>query len=278
MVNAERKEYNIGTRKIFAERLTPDRRTFEPTLLFVHGSFGGYFMWRAIGETLAAAGFECAFLSLRGHKPNPEADLSKVGMEDYVQDIRDVIVALGLKSPVLIGHSMGGLLVLMYEKEFDGLAALISIDPSPSAEVQGRARDEDVLKIPLVYNAMDAGMPSDPMAAMKAMPDISKETLTQMKSMLGMESGLARRERKQGISVPKETLKAPVLFIGGELGGSLAFGIPLASTKKMADYYAAEFLEIKGASHPGIIVGVKAHEVAEKIAAWLRGLPPRRTP
>lgn len=268
----ERKEYKIGARGIFVERMTPDRKTFEPVLLFVHGSFGGYFMWKAIGETLLAAGFECAFLSLRGHKPNPGVDLSKVGMKDYVEDIRDVVVALDLKNPVLIGHSMGGLLVLMYEKEFDELKALVSIDPSPSAEVQGRGREDDIQKIPLVYSAMDAGMPSDPVIAMKAMPDIPKEMLMQMKSMLGMESGLARRERKQGISIPKGSLRAPVLFVGGELGGSLPFGISFASTKKMADYYAAELSEIKGASHPGIVMGIKAKEVAEKIAAWLQGL------
>ena len=163
--------------------------------------------------------------------------------------------------------------MLIYGKNYStDIQALISIDPSPSLEVKGAGEEEKIKAIPLVYNAMDAGMPTDPMEVMKAMPDIPKEMLMIMKDMLGPESGLARRDRKRGISVPRESLTVPTLFIGAELGDSLPFGISLESTQKMADYYNAEFVEIKGASHPGIIMGVHAKETADKIDKWLTNL------
>ena len=96
-------------------------------------------------------------------------------MDDYVADIDLVINELGLENPILIGHSLAGLLVLMHEKEFNKASKIISIDPSPSLEIQGVGNEEDIKKIPLVYNAMEAGMPADPMEAMKVLPDISKE-------------------------------------------------------------------------------------------------------
>ena len=116
---------------------------------------------------------------------------------------------------------------------------------------------------------MDSGMPTDPMAVMKALPDIPPEKLMEMKEMLGVESGTARSERKLGISVPKETLSIPLLFVGGELGESVPFGIGIRTTQSMADYYDKEVIEIKGATHPGILLGEHAMEAAQKIEGWI---------
>jgi pimeloyl-ACP methyl ester carboxylesterase len=268
----QRKEHMLGDNKIFVEQLTPDKKTFEYPLVFVHGSFGGFFMWETITKYLAERGFECFSLSLRGHKPSGDIDLSKVGMKDYVDDISVVVNELGLKTPVVVGHSMAGLLVLMYGKESSGTKAIISIDPSQSLELQGVGDESAIEKIPLVYSAMDAGMPTDPMEIVKALPDIPQEMLMKMKDMLVSESGKARRDRKKGISIPKESLNMPILMIGAELGKSVPFGISLESTKKMSEYYSAELFEVKGATHPGIIMGTHATEVAEKIANWLGSL------
>lgn len=264
-----RKEYVLGENKIFVEHLVPDEKKYSHPLLFIHGSFGGFFMWKMITSYLVNQGFECFALSLRGHKPSGDTDLSQVSMEDYVADIDLVINELELKDPVLIGHSMAGLLVLMHEKSFNKASAIVCIDPSPSLEIQGAGKDENIKKIPLVYNAMEAGMPTDPMEAMKALPDISKDMLMEMKEMLGNESGKARKDRKVGISIPKDSINKPLLFMSAELGKSVPFGVSPESTQKMSDYYGGELFEVKGATHPGIIMGTHTSEVIKKIENWL---------
>lgn len=268
----QRKEHTLGDNKIFVEQLIPDEKTFDYPLVFVHGSFGGFFMWKMITEYLVGKGFECFSLSLRGHKPSREIDLSQVGMKDYVDDIRLVTEELGLSNPVIIGHSMSGLTVLMYGKKYQETKAIVSIGPSPSLEVQGSGDIEAIEAIPLVYNAMEAGMPTDPMEVMKVLPDIPQEMLMKMKEMLGPESGKARRDRKRGISVPKESITMPTLMLGGELGKSVPFGVSFESTQKMSEYYGSKLVEVKGATHPGIIMGTHSGEVAMEIEGWLRSL------
>lgn len=263
----EKKEYTLGEQELYVEQHIPNERKFENTLVFVHASFGGYWMWNTIIPILVAQGFECVTFSLRGHKPSG-GDIDGVHMTDYENDIATIVGELKLESPVLIGHSMSGLVVLMAAKNHS-VKAVVSIDPSPSLEVQGVGNEEDILKIKPVYNAMDAGMPMDPADAMKAMPDVPKEMLMKMKDMLGDESGVARQDRKRGISIPKESMESPILFIGAELGDSVPFGISFEKTEKMAEYYASELLKIDGASHPGIVMGKHAPEVAERIASWL---------
>ncbi|PCI29849.1 hypothetical protein COB55_01370 [Candidatus Wolfebacteria bacterium] len=264
----EKKQHTVGSNNIFVEETIPDEEKYSHPLVLVHGSFGGYSMWNMIVEQLSMAGFHTYALSLRGHKPSGDVDLGTVGMNEYVDDIKTVTTELKLEKPVVIGHSMAGLLVLMYSKK-NPTAAVIPIDPSTSHEVQGTTDEDIVQRIPLVYNAMEAGMPTDPAEIMKVLPDISRDVLMQMKDMLGTESGLARRDRKRGISITKEEVHSPILMFGAELGKSVPFGISLESTQKMGEYYGAEVIEIKGATHPGMLMGEHSGEVATGITSWL---------
>ena len=264
----ENKEHVVGAGQLHVMELIPDEQAYENPLVLVHGSFGGFMMWQQIAHALVEKGFHIYALSLRGHKPNEEIDLGKVGMADYVDDIKLVTSELQLKNPVVIGHSMAGLLVLMYAKD-NSVSKVVAIDPSASAEVQGTVDPESIAKIPDVYTSMDAGMPQDPMEAMRALPDVPKEVLMKMREMLGQESGKARRDRKKGISIPKGSITAPILFLGAELGKSVPFGISPESTEKMSAYYDGKVIIIKGASHPGMLVGKQSKEVAETISSWL---------
>ena len=93
-----------------------------------------------------------------------------------------------------------------------------------------------------------------------------------MKDMLGKESGIARSERKKGISVPKDKITIPALFLGAENGTSVPFGIGTEKARAAAEYYDADFIEIKGATHPGILAGEHAGETVMKIVEWLNNL------
>ncbi|EWY36636.1 alpha/beta hydrolase [Skermanella stibiiresistens SB22] len=81
-------------------------------LLFVHGAFCGAWIWaEKFLPWFAARGYEAHAVSLRGHGRSEGQDrIHDFGIADYVED---VLAAAGECSspPVLIGHSMGGMVV-----------------------------------------------------------------------------------------------------------------------------------------------------------------------
>jgi pimeloyl-ACP methyl ester carboxylesterase/DNA-binding SARP family transcriptional activator len=78
----------------------------EPTVLAIHGSAGMAHTLGALAERLAPT-VRFVGVDLRGHgfsdKPPAGYDL-----ERHVEDVRQLIAALGLRRPVLLGHSAGG--------------------------------------------------------------------------------------------------------------------------------------------------------------------------
>lgn len=77
-----------------------------PTIVAIHGSAGMGHTFGALAERLAPT-VRFVGVDLRGHgfsdKPPAGYDLDR-----HVEDIRQLIAALGLRRPVLLGHSAGG--------------------------------------------------------------------------------------------------------------------------------------------------------------------------
>ena len=71
--------------------------------------FGGAWYWEEYQAFLAQRGYESHAMNLRGHHGSrPVRDIGKVSLGDYVADALEVAAAL--KNPIVIGHSMGGLI------------------------------------------------------------------------------------------------------------------------------------------------------------------------
>ena len=98
---------HVGDLTVAVER--PTSPSTKPPVLLIHGMFGGAWMWENYQALLARRGYESHALNLRGHHGSrPVADIGKVSLGDYVDDALEV--ARTLKRPIVIGHSMGGLI------------------------------------------------------------------------------------------------------------------------------------------------------------------------
>lgn len=87
----------------------PATPTGKPPVLLIHGMFGGAWYWEGYQRFLAQRGYASHAVNLRGHHGSrPVADLGRVRIGDYVDDA--VTVARSLGNPIVIGHSMGGLI------------------------------------------------------------------------------------------------------------------------------------------------------------------------
>jgi pimeloyl-ACP methyl ester carboxylesterase len=91
---------------------TPTGQPRSTPLLFVHGAFSAAWVWdRHLLPFFADRGYQALALSLRGHGGSAGHELLwSWRLRDYVADVEQVAAALP-RPPVLIGHSMGGLVV-----------------------------------------------------------------------------------------------------------------------------------------------------------------------
>lgn len=84
-------------------------------LLFVHGAWHASWCWdEHFLDDFAARGYSVAALDLRGHGQSPaRGRLKTTRIADYVDDVAEVAATFDTP-PVVIGHSMGGLVVQKY--------------------------------------------------------------------------------------------------------------------------------------------------------------------
>jgi pimeloyl-ACP methyl ester carboxylesterase len=83
--------------------------------VLVHGLFRAAWCWdQGLMERLAAEGFSCYALSLRGQGgsdvPSGLAEGQGVPLAHNVADLAEFVASLGA-APVLVGHSLGGFFV-----------------------------------------------------------------------------------------------------------------------------------------------------------------------
>lgn len=109
------------------------QRRFETPVLFVHGAFAGAWCWdEYFLPYFAAQGADVYALSLRGHGGSGGLHwLHTAGLDDYVTDLARTVQALE-RPPLLVGHSMGGMVIQKYLEKYcaPGAVLMASVPPS----------------------------------------------------------------------------------------------------------------------------------------------------
>jgi 3-oxoadipate enol-lactonase len=78
-----------------------------PAVVFIHGIGGGARLWAPQITSFSAAGYRPVALDLPGYGKRPAVD--HMDFEGLAADVETAIERLGLARPVLVGHSMGGM-------------------------------------------------------------------------------------------------------------------------------------------------------------------------
>jgi non-heme chloroperoxidase len=117
----------VGDLTVVVER--PATPSTKPPILLIHGMFAGAWFWEKYQPLLARHGYETHAVNLRGHHGSrPVPDIGKVSLRDYVADALEV--ARTLRNPIVIGHSMGGL-VAQKVAEAGAARALVLVASAP---------------------------------------------------------------------------------------------------------------------------------------------------
>ena len=106
--------------------LVPDGSVMRlrPTVVLVHGGPGTYdHSYFKPDFGLLARDVQVVYLDLRGHGRSDWGDVHAWTFDTCADDIRMFCDALGIAGPVVLGHSMGGPIVLLYGARHPGHAA-----------------------------------------------------------------------------------------------------------------------------------------------------------
>ena len=110
-------------------------------LLFVHGAWHAAWCWdEHFLSFFADKGYRALALSFRGHGNSPsDKPLRLCSVADYVEDVSSVAETLPTP-PVIVGHSMGGLIVQKYLESHGAPAGVLMTSMPPQGNLGSALR------------------------------------------------------------------------------------------------------------------------------------------
>lgn len=247
----------------------PVEKRFETPLLFVHGTGHGAWCWdENFLPFFAGKGFSSHAVSLRGHGASEGREKLKwTPVSDYVTDVFQAASRLPTP-PVVIGHSLGGLVVAKYLEKYEAPAAIL-VAPSPSEGMfwSGmRLQFQNPLLLAKCALKQDlAFMFATPERAKKFLfsADANDAKVAEYTARFGSESYRANVEMIWNLPKP-EKIKTPMLVVGAENDALLA----PAKIEKTARDFNADCKMFPGMAHD-LMLEKDWQTVAVFISEWL---------
>jgi len=251
----------------------------DRTIVMIHGMMGGAWCWDEYRSYFEDRGYKCVTPTLRYHDVDPASPphphLGSTSLLDYAQDLTQEIEKLG-ERPILMGHSMGGLLAQIVGSR--GLAeALVLLTPAPPAGINmlrptvirafwSAQRQWGFWRKPLLLRF-------EPMAR-SALQLFTPEDQRDIYGKFVHDSGRAAAEigywfldRRGASRVDESKITCPVLAVAGGQDGMM----PHPVVRKVAEKYRAVSTYRMFADHSHQIISEPGwQDVAEYVANWLR--------
>jgi pimeloyl-ACP methyl ester carboxylesterase len=104
-----------------------------PHIIFIHGMWSQPWVWDRWRRHFEQAGYECTAVTLPGHQEGqPDSALHGLGITDYTEAVK--AEAARFERPVLIGHSMGGLIAQKVAADIP-LSALVLVSSAAPGQI-----------------------------------------------------------------------------------------------------------------------------------------------
>ncbi|HEX8851048.1 MAG TPA: alpha/beta fold hydrolase [Gemmatimonadaceae bacterium] len=248
----------------------PEEQPRPTPLLFVHGMMHGAWCWDVhFLEYFARHGFEAHAVDLRGHGTSAGRErLRWARIADFVDDLACAVAQLRTP-PVLIGHSMGGFVVLKYLERADAPAAILLSSPSPSGLWRTALRI--ARRHPLAFARVNLTFSLLPVIATAEMtreaffsPELPDETLSGYREGMQDESYRAFLDMVV-LDLPKpREVRTPLLVLGAARDNMLA----PSEIESTARAYHARSDILPGVAHDSMLEA-GWERVAERMLGWL---------
>jgi pimeloyl-ACP methyl ester carboxylesterase len=240
-------------------------------ILFVHGAFGGAWMWReTFMPYLARRGRASLALSLRGHgRSETPADRRQISLGDYLDDLRRAFAQVEA-APVVVAHSLGGLLaqMLIGQEDMRAIVLLGSLPPegmfweSPRLAITDPALWAEAF----IGSVSDTRLPIE-LAGHKVLfsEGLPPEKVRRYSAMLVPESPRALMEAHLPMPIiPAFLCGIPALVMRGSLDRLVWH----ASSLRTALFHGGDHRTLEGAGH-FLQLDAGAEVVAGEVVRWL---------
>lgn len=173
-----------------------------PAVVFIHGIGGSARVWTPQMESFAAAGFVPVAMDLPGYGGRPP--VAALDFDGLAADVEAQIEQRGLVGPILVGHSMGGMIAqTALRRRPDGYAAAVLACASPAfGSADGAFQTKFVADR---LGPLDAG---------KTMADLAPRMVDRMIGPAADPTGCAHAVEVMS-AVPAETYRAAVRCLVG---------------------------------------------------------------
>ena len=252
----------------------------HPPLLFIHGAFCGAWIWEEhFLPWFADKGFEVHALSLRGHgKSQGYEHLAGLRLSDYVEDTLSVLKSLPTP-PILIGHSMGGMVAQRVLASFDprqfafcpaitGCALLASVPPGGLWGTSLHLLTHDPVLLAQIATLQNAGMASlSPKSMHRAMFSLSEPFEDTRRYLEKLQAESLVIQLDMTVTPPPVSTNGrsiPMLVLGAEHDRF----VPPWMTHITARHYDAESRILDDAGH-AMMLGKAWQNCASLIRDWL---------
>ena len=236
----------------------------RPPLLFVHGLGHGAWCWEHWLGAAADAGYPAYAVSLRGHAAS-SGRLRTARLGQYVDDVVATAESLP-RPPVLVGHSMGGLVVQRTLTRYAARAAVLvaSVPAHPAVSsfaAVARRHPLDALRI--------IGGGSLPLRPEYLFSELSPADVRRHTDRCHGESAVAQYQLLLHRPAGKPLGDPPVLVLATPDDPL----IPIRALRATAARYSAPVIEFPGMGHD-LMLDARWKEPFDAMASWLQTAVP----
>jgi pimeloyl-ACP methyl ester carboxylesterase len=238
----------------------PARDEGRTPILFVHGLGHGAWCWEHWLEGTAEAGHPAYAVSLRGHAGS-KGPLRTSLLGHYVDDVVRTAVSLG-RPAVLVGHSMGGLVVQRALARYAAPAAVL-VSPVPAHPAVGalmqiaRQHPTDALRI-----LAGGSLPLRPEYLFRELPAHEAERHS---DRCHGESALVQYQLIMHAPSRRPLGRPPVLVLASPDDAL----VPVRGMRSTAARYGADVREFPGMGHD-LMLDARWREPLDAMLGWLR--------
>jgi pimeloyl-ACP methyl ester carboxylesterase len=243
---------------------TQEHRT---PLVFVHGAWHASWCWKEnFVPFFANEGFAIRAFDFRGHgQSEGRESLHNFHLRDYVEDLGQVLEAAKV-TPVLVAHSMGGLVAQLYAQDHD-VAGLVLLAPVPVSGVGfGYARAHPVPFLKFLFTRKGKAMIGGEKLSKSLFfsQNISDESFRKYYNELQDESFRALFENGRGIEWKPLKNNPPLLIVQAGRDAVIS-GKRLTETARL---YATSLTKLDDLAHD-VMLDVEWRKCAELVRSWL---------
>jgi pimeloyl-ACP methyl ester carboxylesterase len=231
----------------------------KETIVFVHGMCHGAWCWEEqYIPYFEKLGYQCIAFNLPGHETEGNTKRISYSLNEYVQALRKQVEMLE-EPPVIIGHSMGGMIVQHFLKTGSCKKAVFMSSVPPTGVLVPSLRVifsyPDLILYLLKRNLLGAFKKHPHLMFNKA------KLIAKYAHRMCAESFSAY----MGLLIPVLHKSAtPILVIGGSKDGL----ITVREFEKTANHYKAKLTIIEGGSHD-LMLDEDFEQSAQAIAKWI---------